>query len=333
MTTLTNENYFSPEMQMEYMGVSQYKDFLDCPARALATIKGEYVPEMTIPMLVGSYVDAYFEGTLDKFTAEHPEIFTTVLAENETTRENIEKVQSGFLTKTGNWKPGALTKARELHPEFFTLKRTLKADYRQAETIIEVLEADELFMAFMAGAKQVIMTAELFGTKWKIKIDSFLSPENVKAIIEKFPEYSKFFVDGYGAIDDLKIMRSMDRIMGVSFVEHWGYDIQMAVYSEVEYLDSKREDGTRLPTFLSVGTKEEVTDKDIVSIPSWRRKQCLADVEKNMPRVLAYKRGDLKAPGCGVCPYCRSKKKASVIDFEMVGFSNKDLAAMEGKAF
>lgn len=332
-TELTAENYFSPEMQMEYMGVSQYKDFLDCPARALAIVKGEYKPEMTIPMLVGSYVDSYFEGTLDKFKAEHPEVFTTVLAENETTRENVEKAQSGFLTKTGNWKPGALTKARERWPEFFTLQQTLKADYRQAEEIIKVLEADELFMAFTAGAKQVIMTAELFGAKWKIKIDSFLSPENVKAIIEKFPEYAKFFVDGYGAIDDLKIMRSMERIMGVSFVQHWGYDIQMAVYSEVEYLNSQREDGTHLPTFLSVGTKEDVPDKDIVSIPSWRRKECLSEVEKHMPRILAYKSGELKAPGCGTCPYCRAKKKASVIDFEMVGFSNKELAAIEGKAF
>lgn len=290
VTKLTAENYFSPEMQMEYMGVSQYKDFLDCPARALATIKGEYKPEMTKAMLVGSYVDAHFEGTLDKFKAEHPEIFNS---------------------RTGE----------------------LKADYKQADEIIKSLEADELFMAFMAGAKQVIMTAELFGAKWKIKIDSFLSPENVKAIVEKFPEVAKFFIEGYGAIDDLKIMRSIERIMGISFVQHWGYDIQMAIYSEVEYIDSKREDDTRLPTFLSVGTKEDAMDKDIVNIPSWRRKECLSEVEKNMPRILAYKSGELKAPGCGVCPYCRSIKKARVIEFDEVGFSNKELAAMSGKAF
>ena len=122
-TKLTAENYFSPEMQMEYMGVSQYKDFLDCPARALATIKGEYTPEMTIAMMVGSYVDAYFEGSLDKFKADHPEIFVTVLAENEHTRELVEANCPGYLTKTGNWKPGALTKMRELHPEFFICSR------------------------------------------------------------------------------------------------------------------------------------------------------------------------------------------------------------------
>ena len=52
-----------------------------------------------------------------------------------------------------------------------------------------------------------------------------------------------------------------------------------------------------------------------------------------MPRLIAYKKGDIEAPGCGVCPYCRSKKKARVIEFDEVGFSNKELAAINGKAF
>lgn len=266
---LTNDNYFSPEMQMKYMGVSQYKDFLDCPARALATVRGEYKEEMTKAMLVGSYVDAYFEGTLDKFKDEHPEIFNS---------------------RTGE----------------------LKVDYQQANDIIKRIEADELFMEHMSGKKQVILTAELFGTPWKIKIDSYHPGK---------------------AIDDLKIMRSMERIMGVSFVQHWGYDIQMAIYSEVEYLANKRKKKERLETYLDVATKEDPADLAIVHIPAWRRKERLSEVEKNMPRIIAYKKGELEAPGCGVCPYCRGKKKARVIDFEQVGFSNKELAAMEGKAF
>ena len=308
--TLTNENYFSPEAQMEYMGVSQYKDFLECPARALATIKGEYKEEMTLAQLVGSYVDAYFEGSLAEFKLEHPEIFVTVLAENETTKENVAKVQSGFLTKNGTWKPGALTKARGRWPEFFTLTQTLKADYKQAEEIIARIEADPECMKYLSGAKQVIFTAELFGAKWKIKIDSYFPKE---------------------MIVDQKIVRSLERIMGVSFVEHWGYDTQMAVYSEVEAIATG---GDRLETYLDVATKEDPADLAIVHIPAWRRKQCLSEVEKNMPRILAYKRGELEAPGCGVCPYCRGKKVVKgPIDFEMVGFSNKQLAAMEGKAF
>ena len=267
---LTNENYFSPEMQMKYMGVSQYKDFLDCPARALATVRGEYKEEMTKAMLIGSFVDSYFEGSLDKFKDEHPEIFNS---------------------RTGE----------------------LKVDYQNANVIIARLEADPVCSAYLAGEKQVIKTAELFGTPWKIKIDSYFPGEKIV---------------------DLKVMRSMERIMGVSFIQHWGYDIQMAVYSEIEYLANKAEKKERLETYLDVATKEEPADLGVIHIPAWRRKECLSEVEKHMPRILAYKKGEIEAPGCGVCPYCRSKKVVTgPIDFEMVGFSNKELAAMQGKAF
>lgn len=266
---LTNENYFSVEMQKKYMGVSQYKDFLDCPARALATVNGEYVPETTKAMLIGSYVDAYFEGTLDKFKAEHPEIFNS---------------------RTGE----------------------LKVDYQQANDIIKRLEADPVCSEYLAGQKQVIKTAKLFGVPWKIKIDSYFPGDKIV---------------------DLKVMRSLERIMGVSFIQHWGYDLQMAVYSEVEYLANRKKNKERLETYLDVATKEEPADLAVVHIPSWRRKECLAEVAKNMPRIIAYKRGEIEAPGCGVCDYCRGIKKAKVIEFDEVGFSEKELAAMKGRAF
>lgn len=71
---ITSETYFSQENQMKYFGSSQYKAFLDCEARAMAELKGEYKPEISTSLLVGSYVDAHFEGTLDLFKAQHPEI-------------------------------------------------------------------------------------------------------------------------------------------------------------------------------------------------------------------------------------------------------------------
>ena len=73
---ITNENYFNPENQMKYMGSSQFKAFMDCEARAMAELKGEFVREVTKSMLVGSYVDAHFENTLDVFKAKNPGIFT-----------------------------------------------------------------------------------------------------------------------------------------------------------------------------------------------------------------------------------------------------------------
>lgn len=73
---LTAENYFSREAQMHYMGSSQVKAFSKCEASALAEIKGEFVRERTVSMMVGSYIDAHFEKTLDIFKAKHPDIFT-----------------------------------------------------------------------------------------------------------------------------------------------------------------------------------------------------------------------------------------------------------------
>jgi hypothetical protein len=73
---LTAENYHSSEMNMKYMGAGQVKAFLACEAMALAEIKGEYVREKTTSLLVGSYVDAHYEKSLDLFKAHNPEIFT-----------------------------------------------------------------------------------------------------------------------------------------------------------------------------------------------------------------------------------------------------------------
>ena len=73
---LTQENYFSLEAQLMYMGASQFKAFDRCEAAAIAETVGEYEKEKTTSLLVGSYVDAHFEGTLDLFKAKNPEIFT-----------------------------------------------------------------------------------------------------------------------------------------------------------------------------------------------------------------------------------------------------------------
>lgn len=67
-------NYFSTNNNMKYCGSSQFKSFLRCPAQAMAELRGEWKREETTALLIGSYVDAWFEGTLDTFKAEHPEI-------------------------------------------------------------------------------------------------------------------------------------------------------------------------------------------------------------------------------------------------------------------
>lgn len=259
--TLTNENYYSDIANKEYMSVSQYKQFRSCEAAAMAELNGEWKRPKSTALLVGSYVDSWFEGTLDAFKAENPEIFK----------------------RDG----------------------TLKADYVQAEEIIARVTSDEVFMEYMSGEKQRIFVAEIFGIKWKIKIDSLLPDKIV----------------------DLKVMRSMERIMGKSFVEHWGYDLQMAIYAAVVKIAT----GLDLETFLAVVTKQSPSDLEVIEIPQWRRDELLEDVGRHLPRIIQVKSGAIEPERCGVCKYCRATKRIEApIDFELVGLSTAEKKALLG---
>ena len=96
LVKVTPENYFSTEASMDYMGASQFKAFMDCPARAMAEIRGEY--KMTSDALLqGSYMDAHFEGTLDIFKGQHPELFKrdgSLLAKYEHVNDCINAIES-----------------------------------------------------------------------------------------------------------------------------------------------------------------------------------------------------------------------------------------------
>jgi hypothetical protein len=256
--TLTNDNYYSQKANLEYMSVSQYKDFCKCEAAAMASLHGEWIRPKTTALLVGSYIDSWFEGTLAEF--------------------------------------------RQDNPELFKRDGSLRAEFAQAEELIEFVKQDPMFMDYMAGKKQEILTREMFGTLWKIKIDSYHPGDKIV---------------------DLKVMRSIERIMGKSFVEHWGYDLQMAIYSEVE--------GSDLETYLAVVTKENPPNKEIIHVPRWRREELLNEVEKSMPRILAVKSGLVPPQRCGVCEYCRATKiLTEPIDFDLVGLSAAELRAILG---
>lgn len=119
MLRLTKKNYHSKEANRAYWSASFVKAMLRCPAAAMA-MEPE---EPSTALLVGSYVDAFFEGTLDSFKADHPELFK----------------------RDG----------------------TLKADYLQAEEMIERARSDKVFMEYMQGRKQIIKTGTIGGLPFK----------------------------------------------------------------------------------------------------------------------------------------------------------------------
>lgn len=97
---LTNENYFSHEANMDYMSVSQWKQFDDCEVMAMAILNGEYVEKPSSAMLVGSYVDAYFSGEMEIFKTQNPQIFKkdgTLLKDFERANDIIKVIESDPL--------------------------------------------------------------------------------------------------------------------------------------------------------------------------------------------------------------------------------------------
>ena len=69
---LTSENYYQSK---EFMSVSLFKTMQKCPACALAQLKGEWQPEKSKALTLGSYVDEALTGT--------DETFQKFLTENE----------------------------------------------------------------------------------------------------------------------------------------------------------------------------------------------------------------------------------------------------------
>lgn len=248
---LTEENYYSKEADMKYMSVHQYLDFVGhmgvhgCEEMAMAKLKGEFEQETTTAMLVGSYVDSYFEGTLEQFKKEHPECFTQ--------------------------------------------KGELKASFKQAEKMIERCEKDSYFMSTMQGEKQVIMTAYLFGCEWKIKMDSYLPGKAIVDLKTSADIHKAWKVQDYGY---------------ASFVEYWGYTLQMAVYQKVVEINT----GKKLPCYISVVTKEDSPEIAVINIDQMTLDHALNEIEMNMPSVLMVKSGEAETVRCEKCDYCKATK-------------------------
>ena len=192
---LNNENSFSAEMQMKDMGTSQFKAFCKCEAAALAEIRGEYVRPKSIALLVGSYVDAHFEGTLDLFKAQNPELFK----------------------KDGSLKSDYIQAEQIINrieqDELFMLLMSGKKQVIRTGEIAGVPYKIKIDSYIDAATCKVIAdkfpdTAEALG---------FLDSAIVD--LKYMRDTAPIWIDGVGK---------------APFVEAWGYDIQGAIYQAVE---------------------------------------------------------------------------------------------------
>ena len=217
---------------------------------------------------------------------------------------NWEKMGTTSCMQVGNyvhaWNESKLDKFKEENTGIFLKSGDLRSEFRTADKVIEVISQDDLFMKALSGEKEVIMTAELYGTPWKILIDSYLKEK------ERF--------------GDLKVLKSLYDKFWDNKDECWrnvfeyrGYYIQMAIYAEIERLANNRD--TYFEPFIAVVTKETCPDKAIISFVSNQESvqdfvfKQLHQLEDRMSRILDVKSGRETPTRCERCDYCKSTKR------------------------
>jgi hypothetical protein len=176
-----------------------------------------------------------------------------------------------------------------MHSEIFN-KRSgeLKADYRKADSIISRAEQDPMFMEYMSGDPQQIMTGEIFGHPFKIKMDSYFPGDKIV---------------------DLKVMRNIDPVWKdgdrKTFIDAWGYDIQGYIYQQIERYNS----GKTLPFYIAALTKEEHPNMAIIHIPDWKLNSAGEVIRHYINHFADLKHGEADPVRCECCGYCRDTRK------------------------
>lgn len=171
------------------------------------------------------------------------------------------------------------------HPEVCKKDGTLKSDFIQAQEMVDRAQRDPVFMSFMQGNHQKILTARLFG---------------------QYPFKCKYDVITKDRIVDLKTVKDMNSVYKpgqgrVDFATAWDWPLQMAIYQEIYRTRYHK----RLPCYLAVITKESPADLAIIQIEQERLDAELAWLEHMLPRIEALREGIIEPERCGHCAYCR----------------------------
>lgn len=157
---LTQQNYYSPNANWEYMSASQIKSFRKCPAATMAELRGEWSRPQTMALLVGSYVDTMLTESKRKqeaFFIEHPEMFK----------------KSGELLKIFDVANRMVEKAKG-DPMFF--------EY------------------VSHGLHQAILTGILCGVPFKAKMDTYLPGERIVDLKTTASIMEPVYVKGKGKL-------------------------------------------------------------------------------------------------------------------------------------
>ena len=191
MKELTQENYYQDK---EYLSYSRMKQFLKCPARALAVEDGEWTESRDeTPLLLGNYVHSYFESQ------EAHEAFL---------KENGDKL----ISKAGK------------------TKGQLKKDFLIGDSMIASLKDDPSFNRLYHGSstekveKEMIVYGEIEGVPFKGKLDSVNLTQGYFADLKTM---KSIYDMEWNAELRRKVPTAVNNILG------FGYHSQLAIYREL----------------------------------------------------------------------------------------------------
>lgn len=193
---LTDDNYYSPEANWEYMSASQFKSFRRCEAAALAELRGEWGRKETTALMVGSYVDAFFSDELEQFKASHPELYKrdgTLKADFQQAQVIAERLNRDELARMLLSGKHQIIKTGKIAGVWYKTKADSLLTSRQVEAICKKFPQVKDLVPF-GGAMIVDLKC----------------------------------------MKDFKPIWDEDVHEKVSFVNFWGYDIQGAIYQKID---------------------------------------------------------------------------------------------------
>ena len=173
------------------------------------------------------------------------------------------------------------------HPEIAKRDGNLKAEFMLCQEMVTRARRDPLFMDFMEGDHQTILTADLFGVPFKAKFDVLGADRIVD--LKTVRDFSPVYLPGQGRVD---------------FATAWDWPLQMAIYQRMY----EEVEGVRLPCYLAVITKETPPDIRIVQIEQERMDAEMAWLEQVLPRYEAIKSGAIDPERCEACAWCRQSR-------------------------
>ena len=249
---LTANNYFSKEANMEYMSSTQLKSLVGSMGRPACE-------EHALKLLKGEITE---EKSTDMLIGAYVDAYFS-----DEMQDFLKNNSDVIYTKSGS----------------------KYAHFKQADEMIERVKRDKLFMEFMSGEHQKIFTAEMFGTKWKCKLDSYHKGKCIVDLKCVADIYKTFYVKDYGHMN---------------FIEYWGYITQLAIYQKIVELNT----GEKLPCYICAVDKTSHPAIEIIQIPDDRMSVELSLIEYDVKHAIALKNGEVTPLRCGKCAYCKDTK-------------------------